>query len=87
MRHDDTAREALTQARYRLRSARYHFTFPPCVPARVIGGLVLARGALKDAEDSVTVLMGRLLCGWCRRRGRRPASPVRRRRWTFRTST
>ena len=42
-------REAVTQARYRLRSARHHSTFAPHVPARVIGELVLAREALKDA--------------------------------------
>lgn len=54
MRHDDTARKAVDQARDRLRSARYHSTFPPCLPARVIGELVLTREALKDAEDAVT---------------------------------
>ena len=54
MRHDDTALEAVTQARYRLRSARHHATFPPHLPARVIGELVLAREALKDAQDAVS---------------------------------
>ena len=52
-RHDDTARQAVRQARYRLRSARYHATFPPHVPARVIGELVLAREELAAAQGSV----------------------------------
>lgn len=50
---DDTARHAVHQARYRLRSARYHSTFPPDIPARVIGELVLAREALTTAQDAV----------------------------------
>ena len=52
-RLDDTARNAVHQARYRLRSARYHSTFPPYIPARVIGELVLAREELATAQDAV----------------------------------
>ena len=52
-RLDDTARDAIRQARFRLRSARYHSTFPPDVPARVIGELVLAREELATAQDAV----------------------------------
>ena len=44
---------AVSQARYRLRSAKYHSTFPPYVPARVIGELVLAREELVAAQDAV----------------------------------
>ena len=52
-RYEDTARKAVSQARYRLRSAKYHSTFPPHVPARVIGELVLAREELVAAQDAV----------------------------------
>ena len=52
-RYEDTARKAVSQARYRLRSAKYHSTFPPYVPARVIGELVLAREELVAAQDAV----------------------------------
>ena len=38
---------------YRLRSASYHSTFPPHVPARVIGELVLAREELATAHHAV----------------------------------
>ena len=53
-RYEDTARKAVSQARYRLRSAKYHSTFPPYVPARVIGELVLAREELVAAQDAVS---------------------------------
>ena len=52
-RYEDTARKAVSQARYRLRSAKYHSTFPPYVPARVIGELVLASEELVAAQDAV----------------------------------
>ena len=52
-RYEDTARKAVSQALYRLRSAKYHSTFPPYVPARVIGELVLAREELVAAQDAV----------------------------------
>ena len=52
-RHDDTARQAIRQARYRLRSARDHATLLPHVPARVIGEVALAREELATAQDAV----------------------------------
>lgn len=52
-RHDDTARDAIRQAWHRLQEARYHATFPPDIPGRVIGELVLAREALATAQDAV----------------------------------
>ena len=52
-RYEDTARKAVSQARYRLRSAKYHSTFPPYVPARVIGELVLASEELATAHHAV----------------------------------
>lgn len=57
MHVDDTARNALIQARYRLRSARHHATFPPHVPSRVVGELSFALKALKEAEDAVARLI------------------------------
>lgn len=52
-RHDNTARDAISQACYRLEEARYHTTFPPHIPARVIGELHLAHAALGIAQDAV----------------------------------
>ena len=52
-RHDDTARAAINQARFRLRAARYHGTHPPAVTTRVIGELAVARKLLTKARNAV----------------------------------
>ncbi len=52
-RHENTARAAIRHASHRLQEAGYHATFPPDIPARVIGELVLAREALTTAQDAV----------------------------------
>ena len=52
-RHDDTARAAITQARFRLRAARYHGTHPPAITTRVIGELTIARELLTTARNAV----------------------------------
>lgn len=65
-RHDDTARTAIREASHRLHEARCHATFPPDIPARVIGELVLAHEALTTAQDAVARWIGQ----WCLPPGR-----------------
>ena len=51
--YDDDARVAVTQARYRLRNARYFAAFAPDIHARVVGELSLARELLTKARNAV----------------------------------